>query len=203
MEREKIIEKINKLLMLASKNTNQNEAAAAQAAAFRLMTENSISIAEVNMPGTEKARQAEYNSQNDYQASSYAEEQRRAQEQYYQQQAAYEAQRQREQQARYEEEQRRAREQYEQQAAYEEEQRRAREQYEQQAAYEAEQRRIQEELARQQAAKAEEAARSKRNKLEVCIGITVALMIFSHAFPDPFFGIIPFGFLIYTLSQLF
>lgn len=186
MEREKIIEKINKLLMLASKNTNQNEAAAAQAAAFRLMTENSISIAEVNIPGTEKARQAEYNSQNDYQASSYAEEQRRAQEQYYQQQAAYEAQRQREQQA-----------------LYEEEQRRAREQYEQQTAYEAEQRRIQEELARQQAAKAEEAARSKRNKLEVCIGITVALMIFSHAFPDPFFGIIPFGFLIYTLSQLF
>ncbi len=110
MEREKIIEKINKLLMLASKNTNQNEAAAAQAAAFRLMTENSISIAEVNMPGTEKARQAEYNSQNDYQASSYAEEQRRAQEQYYQQQAAYEAQRQREQQARYEEEQRKRQE---------------------------------------------------------------------------------------------
>lgn len=187
MEREKIIEKINKLLMLASKNTNQNEAAAAQAAAFRLMTENSISIAEVNMPGTEKARQAEYNSQNDYQASSYAEEQRRAQEQYYQQQAAYEAQRQREQQARYEEEQRRAREQYEQQ----------------QAAYAAEQRRIQEEFARKKAEKAEEAARSKRNKLEVCIGITVALMIFSYAFPDPFFGIIPFGFLIYTLSQLF
>lgn len=169
MEREKIIEKINKLLMLASKNTNQNEAAAAQAAAFRLMTENSISIAEVNMPGTEKARQAEYNSQNDYQASSYAEEQRRAQEQYYQQQAAYEAQRQREQQAR-----------------YEEEQRRAREQYEQQAAYEAEQRRIKEELARQQAAKAEEAARSKRSKMELLVGVIVILMILSYVFPNQF-----------------
>lgn len=88
-DRNKTIDKINKLLQLAAKNPNSSEAQIAQTKAFQLMTDNNILINEVIMPGTEQEKASSYNNYQDYQASQEAEYQRQQQDKwnaYYQQQ---------------------------------------------------------------------------------------------------------------------
>lgn len=65
-EKEKLISKINKLLKLASNNPNTAESQAAQAKAFKLMTENGILLNEVIMPGTEIDQRQQYTCSEDY-----------------------------------------------------------------------------------------------------------------------------------------
>lgn len=68
-ERQKLIDRINNLLQLASKNPNQAEAQAAQNKAFKLMSDNNIAMSEVIMPGTDRERASEYTYQADYECS--------------------------------------------------------------------------------------------------------------------------------------
>lgn len=79
-DKETLIRKINKLLALAANNPNSAEAASAQAKAFKMMTENDISLNDVIMPGTEAANKASYNSDADYSAANQSTQQATAQE---------------------------------------------------------------------------------------------------------------------------
>lgn len=67
-DKEKLILKINKLLKLAANNPNTAESQAAQAKAFKLMTENGILLNEVIMPGTEADQRQQYTYSEDYAA---------------------------------------------------------------------------------------------------------------------------------------
>lgn len=71
-ERVKLINRINKLLLLAAKNPEASEARSARAMAYNLMNEYDITDEEVTFPGSDKARQQEYVSEADYYAASQA-----------------------------------------------------------------------------------------------------------------------------------
>ena len=72
-EKEKLISKINKLLKLASNNPNTAESQAAQAKAFKLMTDNGILLNEVIMPGTEADQRQQYTYEDYATQQQYAE----------------------------------------------------------------------------------------------------------------------------------
>lgn len=86
-ERQKLIDRINNLLQLASKNPNQAEAQAAQNKAFKLMSDNNIAMSEVIMPGTDRERASEYTYQDQVEYPRYQLQDKTQQEAYYRQQA--------------------------------------------------------------------------------------------------------------------
>lgn len=71
-ERVKLINRINKLLLLAAKNPEASEARSARAMAYNLMNEYDIADEEVTFPGSDKAKQQEYVSEADYYAANQA-----------------------------------------------------------------------------------------------------------------------------------
>lgn len=71
-ERGKLINRINKLLLLAAKNPEASEARSARAMAYNLMNEYDIADEEVTFPGSDKAKQQEYVSEADYYAANQA-----------------------------------------------------------------------------------------------------------------------------------